>query len=316
MDCKKKALIISNCQARALANALSIMSKDTTFHPFGLHEIRGSDRDEKIELMLTAARDEYDFVLVVPLSDKFGRIAHDQIKQSLTNKPIIFISNIYFSGLHPDLTYVGAMGARITSPLGQYHSRLALWSYLHEKSAEDAVSYYKSEIYSLLGYYDEWNLSLAEAKKRDQLVDVKVADLISDFARTATSFYSMNHPSPAVIAPFAQRITQYLDEKRLARSSGIGADPFLVGAPFFPGPIFPIFPEIALQHGLPKSTGSYAFKPPGHAVNPLSLHDFVVESHRNYDRYGRGRLLPVLKMQAWLDKFSAALCDLKNGNGC
>lgn len=307
----KKALVISNCQARVLAHALSVMSTDTTFHHWGVHEAHGKDREMLVAEKLRAIQTDYDFVLAVQLSDKFGDISAPRIRDATNGKPVFFVSNIYFTGLHPDMVYVGAMGERIVSPLGDYHSKLALWSFATGKQPDQAADYFRDDVYEALGYYGEWDLSLQEAQKRDQAVDVPVHDIIPQVARRETAFYSFNHPSPALVAPFAARIIAYLQTATLVEASGIGADPHMIGSPLVLSSVFPVYPEVARKHGLPPHIGSYAFKPNGAGINPFSLDTFLSRSHRLYEKYGREKILQSVQKTRWFEKLSEVNPKLK-----
>jgi hypothetical protein len=282
----RNAVVISNCQAPLLANALTVLSLSTMFHSWGVHMVVGPTAEQQIDQFIEEANRDYDLIVTVPLSNSFFGLSSDRIVESFPGKPVLKISNIYFHGLHPDITYIGARGARIVSPIGEYHSKLVLWGYCNRKSVEEVESLFCHDSFSKLGYFDVWETSLAEAKQRDLLADVRITDIWAPILKSLVSFYSVNHPTPALLAPYSGAIAETLAKRQLVARSSLRASPFLMDVSLFQNAVFPVYPEIAQFHGVP-SFGGYAFKPVAGRVNPLPLHDFIRKSFDAYEEAGR-----------------------------
>jgi hypothetical protein len=198
-----------------------------------------------------------------------------RLRETFDGIPVVTISNIYFAGLHPDLCYIAGPGDQVVQgPLGDYHSRLALYAFLKNMSETAAASLFRNDVYEGLGYYHTYATSLTELVRRDAGVDVPVTVQLPGLLRRFLAFYSVNHPTSAVFVHYARQIVDYLARKGLGRASGVPLSPMFNEGTLAHSTIFPIYPEIARRHGIPMF-GSYAFKPPGERRNPLQLERFL-----------------------------------------
>ncbi len=177
----------------------------------------------------------------------------------------------------------------MVGPLVDYHSRLGLHGFLQGYSAAKTKSLFTGATFAQAGFYDEYARSLNELATRDADVDISVISILETQLRRGLCFFSVNHPTSGLLAPYCQAIMAHLESRGLANPSGLPADPS-VGAETLAGNvIFPIYPEIAAHHGLP-ALGSYAFKPVGGHINPLNLQDFLTAEFKIFEKHGKSAL--------------------------
>ena len=284
---KKRGVIISNCQSQPIMHTLSLFCRDIAFTDFGVHFIPPEERQKGISDFVERAKDEYDVILPIPLSDEFGPLSRERIKDTFRGKRVGVITNFYFSGLHPDLTYIGGLSRRIGGALGDYHSKIALMGYLHGLPADSTLALYCDETYQELGYYDEYEESLAELRRRESEVDIPFADEMAALIPQDLCFFSVNHPTSFLIAAYAEKIAGWLEEKGVSERTDCPRNPVYFVNYLASTGIFPVYPEIASRFGLNYS-GSYLFKPLTPGNNPvchLDLAEFVEEEYAAYGAF-------------------------------
>ena len=268
---RRTAVVIGNCQAFPLANALSVQSRDTQFEAFSLHMIPEADRDERIRELLGQP---LDLVLSVPLSADWGPLSSGTIRQAFGATPTVLISNIHYDGLHPDLTYIGGMLERLVGPLRDYHSRICLFAYLRGFDPGVTRTLFRGGVYERLGYFGQHDKSIAELSWRDTGVDVSVKDILLDAIPRELCFFSVNHPTAALFSRYSAAILRHLELRGLAMRADAVFGPMFFANPLAENAIFPIYPEIARHHGIAEP-GSYWFKPEGQAAGLLDLPEFI-----------------------------------------
>lgn len=274
---KLRGVIISNCQVQPLKHALSLFCKDIVFEGFAVHIIPPDRRADDVDAFMADA-DKYDVILSIPLDDEFGPLSCACIRETFARKRFGMIANMYFTGLHPDTAYVGGLSRRMPGPMGEYHSRVALLSYVKGLTVEQAVAQFNSRVYEALGYYSEFERSLAELRERETAapIDVPFSDMIPGMVREGAVFHTFNHPSGLLISRYVERVAQWLDDKGYVRRSNWPSGPLGVQDHLAYNFIYPVYPEIAKRFGCP--SGSYCFKPctdGDNAVASFSLEQFV-----------------------------------------
>ena len=286
---QRRGVVISNCQCFPLAAWLTVLSTDKVFDFWGVHVLDPTQRETAIRSFVDKAKAEYDFILSIPLSEDFLELSSERIADTFTGIPVIVVSNIYFSGFHPDQTYIGGLSQRVAGPLGDAHSKLAIHGFMTGQTIDQTLRLFCAETYTKLGYFEEFSASLNELTKRDVTVSVPVTRHLEETLKTNLCFYSFNHPTPLVFSTYAAEIIRHLASLGLARPSGFPADPSLCAANLAESIIFPVYPEIAAHHGVPH-IGSYTFKPAGPWVNPISLKQFLTLEFEAFEQVGRETL--------------------------
>jgi hypothetical protein len=302
MPIPTKAVVISNCQAQPLSAWLTLFSANTVFEVFSIHLLKPQSRESEIAKFVDRAKLEYQLILTVNLSSEFGALETGKIAQTFYGLPVIRISNIYFSGLHPDLMYIGGLGKRVTGPLIDYHSKIAVHGYLRDLSIEKTTTLYTETTYCELRFYEEMSLSLETLKTRDSQVDIPISNLLPDYLQRALCFFSVNHPTSALLAPYCHHIIRSLAAQGLGSPSGVPLDSGLCADTLANNVIFPIYPEIAARHGIPW-LGSYVFRLPNARSNPVDLAHIIAAEFECFNTIGREVLMQSAQVKAVVRMF-------------
>ena len=287
-------MVIGNCQASPLANALSTRSRDTTFEAFSVHIIPEELRESAVLDFISEAKGSSDLIISIPLSDEWGPLSVARIRQTFEPIPVVLVSNVYYDGLHPDLTYIGGLAHRLEGPLDDYHSRICLASYLRGYPPEVTRNLFCWASYERLGYFAQHDKSIKELRFRDRQVDVSVLDVLVEAVTQELSFLSVNHPTAALFAPFAGAVLKFLAAHNLALVAPGRINPYLLENSLVAAPVFPIYPEIAHHHGV-GHLGSYWFKRSGWRANVLDLREFIAAEFAAFQAVDQAalRALPI-----------------------
>jgi len=256
----KKVLVVSNCQTLGLANCLSLHCDNARVEACDMWTFR-----KKSKYWLGRIR-EFDLIFGSQGPELDGII--DFTQQPKTH----LIPGFHMECYHKDLTYCWQGETRVKTPLDDYHSKICLTAYLLGASVQSTVKMFDGETYRALGYLSNWE------RDRDSFIamygayGLDVRGTFLEWARKGMIPHSVNHPTIAMLSDLA---------RLMAKKAGLT----LLDHALLPhdnlanGPIFPVYPEIAIERGL--STGSYRFK----AVNQyitLSLGEFVRQSFERY----------------------------------
>lgn len=303
---RKHGLVISNCQAQPIAQMLGLFCRDVTFTQFPVHLTNPVNRAARVAELLAGAGAEADIILTVPLGDDYGALSAANVAQTFAGRPVLRIHNLFFSGLHPDLTYVGGMGQRVTGPMGDYHSRVVALSVACGLPAETALALLGDETYRALDYPGEYGRSLDELRRREAEVDIPFTDQMDMLVRRERAFLTVNHPTAALFGAYAHAIADRLAALGLAQATGLPPDPSSLPNPLANNVVFPIYPEIAAAHHLPYAD-SYLFRTPLHnnISDVLTAREFVAADHAALSALDREKLLRSPQLRDSLDAFRA-----------
>jgi len=301
-------VVISNCQAQPIKHALSLLCHGVRFDSFGVHLLPLINRDKLIEQFIQKVERQYDVVISVALGDAFGPLSVNQIKQTFASRNVILVPNFFFSGLHPDLTYLGDMGQRVVGPLSEYHSKLVLLGYVSGLSPEDTEALFNEEVYSRLGFFREYEKSLGESYRRDEQLSVTFSQEMEGLLKRELCFLSVNHPTSFLLSEFCSKLARELEARGIGEfANWPGGSATLVNY-LAKNVIFPVYPEIVRYHNLGFS-GSYLFKPAGtedDAFNPLRLREFIRREMKVLSDLGPDKLMgsrqvgPIIRKNAEL----------------
>jgi hypothetical protein len=269
-------VIIANCQVLPLAKKLSGLSmvKNLITIPVHLmgHELykNGLNEFEKIK------NDIDTNVITFNLSDKFGDLQTNFLRNNI--EKLYTINNIHFSGLHPDVTYLSDMGKRVESPVGDYHSKIIIYSYLMNIKVDECIKLFNIDTYSKLGYFSDFYLSAKELLDRESDVDIKFANIFLKAVINQHSMFTFNHPTSYIFDQWARFIANHL---RLDYPSyDYTLDQNLLSSNTW----WPVYPEIANIHNC-SYAGSYCFKQIESGGGKfLDLAQLVDESYQIYTR--------------------------------
>lgn len=277
-----KIALVGNCQTSALRSIFN-RSVDIEVAAVADVNLRGTPMFEK-DVQKIAEGKDFDFVLSQPMSDDFGDISSANLKKIYGDKFRKF-TNVYFSGLHPDLSYFGSFGQRFASPLGEYHSKIALMCYSKKIDPSRCVSLFTQRTYETLHYFDAYEHSSNEMLRRDDSNDIKFASVFLEFSKIRMLLYTINHPSSACMVLLA---------KTLAESLGANGAQFehdIYTNLLVESQIWPIYPEIGSAHELKYKTEMQFYPATNTGRRPMNIEQFVYTSYEMYDAVGRGKFM-------------------------
>jgi hypothetical protein len=265
---EKNIMILGNCQTDLLACVLSHMSgcKVENFREDIL-------ADSENHSCILKKAEEANIVITQPLlADHYGKLQTKQLKKHI--KTLIVIPNIYFSGLHPDLIYVGETGNRYPSPIGDYHSAIGIASFLEGISPEQAIHLYRDfDLFHSAGFFNEWEKSLYEFRGRDFFCDISILDEIMNNIKNRPLFYSSNHPSIELINLTSKKILVYLGID--VKWTSFWRDEMQSNV------IYPIWDPLCEYHGLAYKSPEIFFLPASKG-NSMSLATYLENAFKQY----------------------------------
>lgn len=286
--------VIGNCQAREIAQALRLLApaSPVTHVPMGSLARRYGSASR-----LAGGLVAYDHVYTQEIPPTLLEGGSEELCR--LDGRIIRFPTIVFSAFHPDAVYAGATGkpgARdlARSPLGHYHSAIALCAYRLGLDVGQTVSLYRREVFMALGYLDQWNAAADSLMATARAIGFELDEDLARWTRRGVFMHVLNHPKIFVHADIARRL--------LARS-GVLPEPIAVeeylADDLAHDVVWPIYPGIAEVYGL---DGAFLFKakprPPAFPAL-YGLQGFVAASFALYEAQGAAALA-CERVDTWL----------------
>ncbi|GAA0745900.1 hypothetical protein LRH25_11355 [Ideonella azotifigens] len=271
-------IVIGNCQAAPLAHMLEQLPDIATARSIAVHE-RGSKRFAEIDAELQPLLDRADtHVFTFPVKGEHGGYSTDELRQRTAK--VKTITNLFFDGLHPDVTYVGQMSARLQSPLGDYHSKIILDAFCEGRSEAECRAMFNAAEYERRGYFQAYDRSAKELLARDKDVDVPFAKEFLGLVRQFPTLMTFNHPTSVVFQAYGVR---------LAKELGLTLPQF--PAPYVKNPLagsvlWPVYKELAQAHGLKYGTPMVFRQADSRGGCFFGLPDLIKRSYALYTHLG------------------------------
>lgn len=285
-------IVIANCHVQPIRDGLALCSeidevfsvpihlKNTVHYTNAIEQIQKSDKNSFTVLQFDGLLEKSD------LGDNILSRVHR----------VLSFTNIYFTGLHPDMTYFGGMGRRISSPLGDYHSKICLLAFKKGLSVDQCEKLFNDSTYSQLDFFNEWTESKAELQKRDEHLDIKFADDFLEMTKLESTLYTFNHPLGFVFSRFIEKIYKHLG-LNLQRFPDSYFYNYLASNAWWP-----IYPEINEFHKL-KNVMPINFKSPDHLSRKFyNLREFIFASYQLYNEQKVGEIDLPLKLSDYLER--------------
>jgi hypothetical protein len=193
---------------------------------------------------------------------------------------VVNFTNIYFTGLHPDATYIGGMGKRFLSPVGDYHSRITYLAYSRGLGVEACVKKFSSETYEKLGYYSQWDSSSLELINRDAKNDVKFAEEFLEITSRNLTLLTFNHPTSLVFNKLANRLLNFIGLKEITLP--IESQPNFLATNAF----WPVYENLDLSRKVSYKTPFIFKSADSFGKKIFNLDRFVSTSYDLYQNYG------------------------------
>jgi hypothetical protein len=294
--------VIGNCQGRGVARSIELLCPGSRVTSLPTARLRRDFRDAET---LARALSGHDLVVAQVLPDGLLPGGFPALRTGLPRLSVY--PTFVFSAFHPDMIYVGHGGSRegfTPSPLGLYHSALAVFGFLRGLDEARTLRLFREDIFARLGYLDGWDASARALLAAASADGCPVEREFLRWSRRGCFMHGINHPKLFVLGDIA---------RRLLAEAGLPARDVEPEA-YLPDDlvrdvVWPVYPPLAERYGLP---GSYLFKDKVRGSGPATLHDlpgFVAASFRTYRATPRARL-DGPRMRAWAaDPTVTALFD-------
>lgn len=273
-----KIIIIANCQVLPLIKGLSFLTDVKYTLGLPIHLFGTKHFDKPKESFDELVKEDDFIILTFNNSAQFGEFATTKLKE--TYKNVITMTNIYFSGLHPDITYIGDRSGRISSSIGDYHSKIIIHSYMTGKSTDDCLALFNGANYKKLGFYSEYANSTSALLERDKENNITFGKYFMTLLKERPSLYTVNHPTPYIFQEYLCVIAEYLGI-RTQRLPLEMLPNYLANSAWWP-----VYPEIAEQHSLNYQMPMVFKQPEAMGGKIMSLNEFVAHS---YDLYNKSK---------------------------
>jgi len=275
-----KIIIIGNCQIQPLADGLLLHPGVEEVIPIPLH-LKGREFYTKPIDLINNSADTYT---VLAFNNALSDLDFTPSTQSRFSRVLTF-TNIFFRGLHPDLIYLGGMGDRLKSPVGDYHSLICAMSFLKGLNIDQCKERFNQEIYEKLGFFSEWDISAKELLKRDELTDIKFAAEFLDMAKVEPVLFTANHP---MAKPFLKLLNKIAIRLEL--------EPISFPEQYYNNYLsnntwWPVYPEVANKFDLQYKTPMTFKSPDNINRKTFSLDMFISKSYDIYEQYGKDKVI-------------------------
>lgn len=252
------AIVVGNCQAGALG--IMLRAHDDFRRRFDLvefpavHELAQEDIPPLHEAVSRAK------VAILQRVDESYRglgVGTDTLARLADGATVIRWPSVFWSGYFPDLFYMrDSSGSPVVDGQFDYHDRVILESYAAGMSPIEVCTRLADA--DVLSHAERTvELATKELASRSRGCDVQMHDFIAEHFRQRLLFFTMNHPTNALIAFLAQQIITLIG---LARS----ASPSLVSDEILGPTFYPLHANhvrtLKLKFGHEVSAGNIAFK--------------------------------------------------------
>lgn len=279
--------IIGNCQSTSLFHYFE-RSREVDVVALLDINCQGTEQFELAKQKLLHSDGLFDFVVSQPLGDSFADISTDNLRHIYKDR-FLGLTNIFFTGLHPDLSYFGSFGMRVLSPLGDYHSKLALTAFAKQMSLEQCLELYNKNVYETMGYFQAFENSKNELLLRDHKNEIKFAERFFEMTQNQLTLYAVNHPTKDVVRELGHSILDFLnvDQTESLDCYGFFYDSLITST------IWPVYQEVQEKQNLSYHT-SPLFYPHVHSgLKALTLEEFVKLSYDEYEKIGYEKFMEV-----------------------
>ncbi|MFY9293986.1 MAG: WcbI family polysaccharide biosynthesis putative acetyltransferase [Methylorubrum rhodinum] len=286
--------VIGNCQADGVAQSLRLNLPGAQVETLPLARLAGRfghlDR-----LVRHLAGADHVFAQFFPE----GFVPGGNVHALAERVRLRLFPTILFSGFHPDLVHVGdeaslRLSRLVASPIGPYHSAIALFAFRNGLGVDAALRLYEGEAFARLGYDRMWDASAEYLLRTARDVGLPLDRDFARWCRAGVFMHTLNHPRLAVLGDIARRLAA---EDGLPQR-GLPVEAYLRDA-LAEEAVWPVLPPLAERLGVP---GSTLFKGDGRTAPPrlLDLPDFVAESFALYARLPSAALA-CARVDAWAD---------------
>ncbi len=264
--------VVANCQVDPLRHALMLASPEIQFVSYNVNLLRS----ESDQVAAVARLAKCDIVMSQPLTHGFGPIQPAELRSA--GMQVIEFPNLYYSGFHPDISYVGGFGDRILSPAGSYHSVAVIYGFLSGWAVSQTVSAYQEVIAAVIDPRRVEQISRTALFERSAAIGFPAEHLFEELSGRVF-MYTVNHPMATPVVFIARWLLNQI---------GLGQD-----APWE-------WVEAVLDNPLSRSVAWPVWNPSarwrpvfrGPRGEVLTLNSFVEKSYELYEGATEDHLIP------------------------
>jgi Polysaccharide biosynthesis enzyme WcbI len=291
-----KICVIANCQVRPIVKGLSALADVEKIAGLPIHMF-GSPLFQKPQEEFRTLAESHDVtVLSFLLGDRFGEYETIRLKKAI---PRLFtVTNLYFTGLHPDITYVGGQGWRLQSPLGDYHSKIILHSFVTSRSKSDCLERFAGKVYEKLGMFDEFEKSKNQLIGRDVGIDFPFGKIFLEMVKEHPSLYTVNHPTAFVFQEYIIHLAGLLGLR--AHRMPLEILPNYLADTVW----WPVYNEIGEYHSVQYSMPMVFKQPENLGGKFIDLEEFIDRSYLDYTRM-EDRIRSSTQVQMIIEQWGA-----------
>jgi hypothetical protein len=255
-------LLIFNCQADGLSNALGLL--DDGIDVTALDPGRWAQQGDLVMSQL----DRYARIVVAPRVER-------GLKLDFGDRANVWrVPHVMFHGYHPDLCYLAESGPLAKGPLAHYHSTIAYAAFRRGLDVPATVALFREDVYAALGYFDAWDAARNTLLEGYRQCGFALEDTFVRWSGAGPFMHTINHPKIQCLRDLASMI--------LRRAGRDGARTTIVPHDNLAnGPIFPVYPEVGARTGV---QGSYLFKPGGQ-YRLMTLEQYVTACFQIYHEH-------------------------------
>ncbi len=288
-----RVLVISNCQAEFLAPFFELALADCSCDYLVCYQLSTEEEHNALDQYLEEAKNNYQLIVSLPLGANWRSIGHEALTARFGRERLFLIPNIYLDALFPDQTGLGDLGTRTMSPMGGPHSKIALGGWLAGLSLAEILQLFTPENAEKLGYLDGLEASEQELRRREANCDTDFTAQLIRVARTSFALYTVNHPTPNLIAHFVNYVANQLRARGQARLSGVPMNAMLASTSLLSSGVWPIYPELKALVSDHYPVSTTFILPQGAHSEAISREVFVERSIATYERLGREVIAPL-----------------------
>ena len=260
-----RLMVLGNCQAYAMGQCLRALAPELEVAAVGWAELTTSEEIDRLASSLGTV----DLVLAQTTKDPLLKAFQpDALAEGPT--PSAFFPAIHFTGFHPDA--VRAAGGGLHSPIGEWHSALALAGYLKSLSPERTAELFNAYVYGVLGYFDEAAKAEKYLTATARRIGWDLSGELTDWRAEGVFVHTPNHPRMSVMMSLARRVCANL-------GLDIREDAAAPPDPFERYGDWPLYPEIGKRLGL---EGALVFAPARRESEALGLEQAIAWYHAVY----------------------------------
>lgn len=202
-----------------------------------------------------------DIIISQPLSEHYSKLSTKFLKSQ--GKNLLMIHNLYLKTFLPDCEYIGPMGNRYKSPLGDYYSQVIYENWNESKTIECIYNYEEEKII----YAEEKNKK--ELIEREKNIDINCTDILFDYEHSFRYFHVSNHPT-------IELLTIYL--KKCLQELGIDTKLVHIDDPLVKYGVFPIYPSVQKLFNIKSDRDKFI-----RIEQSYSISEFVESSYSLYN---------------------------------